>query len=790
MSLKRRSKSRPRPAAKTAKKTRKPAADPRADLRIKQRTMVLLVVFGILAFLPLIGTLYQLQIREHNYYETMAIANQTRSTPVSASRGAIYDRNMNVLAISATVENVFISPNEIAAQEQDVDLIAEGLAAILGVDADDIRDMAKRTDLYYQVVKKKIDQVLANQVRDFLDTNQIKGVYLETDSQRYYPNSNLASNIIGFVGSDNEGLEGIEAYYNSSLDGVSGRIVTTKGNGGTEMLYNYETYYDASNGDNIVLTLDSTIQYYLEKNLQASIDEYMVQHGAFGIFMDVNTGEVLGMASLGNFDPNNFSAIFDQDVENKLIAQKVALESLSGAAYDEALEEYNRDVSEALYAQWRNRAVSDTYEPGSTFKTVTLAAALEEGAVSLNDVWVCSGETAIKGREEDDPLHCWNAYGHGTQSTGDALANSCNIAFANIGIRLGGDKFYDYVKSFGFLDTTGIDLSGESNSIFFPRETLADPDSYASLAAASFGQTFKITPLQLCRAVAAVVNGGYLLEPYIVSEIVSADGESVYEAEPTVLRQVISKATSDTMCELLINVVENGTATGAQVTGYTIGGKTGTSEKIDEFDEYGELVKDRIVSFVGVIFDEEHNAKYLCLCALDTPSSESGYYISGGVMGTATVRGVFSDVLPYLGFEADSSVSNANVTMPDLTDMTLSQAIEALAEVNLDYESTGDAERITDQIPAPGATIPSGSTALIYLGAEKPASLITVPDVVGCTAEYANDLATSSGLYVKILGSKSIGSSIVATKQSIPGGTQVERGTVIEITFTDTSSHD
>ena len=765
------------------------AGKERTGRTTQRRAMFLLVLCGIVMFLPLIWKLYQLQIVDHDYYEARAIANQTRSTSLTASRGTIYDRNMNVLAISATVENVFISPNELEQKQQDVDLIAEGLAALLDVNADDIRQMAQDTAYYYKVVRRKIDQSLADQVRAFIDENEIQGVYLEADTQRYYPNATLASNVLGFVGSSNTGLEGLESYYNNDLEGVAGRIITTKGNSGTEMLYNYETYYEATDGSSLVLTLDSTVQYYLEKNIQSAMEEYMVENGAFGIFMDVNTGEILGMASFGNYDPNNYASIFDEDTQNQLLRQQSLLLGLRGEAYDEAYAEYQQAVSDALYAQWRNRAVSDTYEPGSTFKTVTLAAALEEGAVTLNDYWVCDGVTdSIKGR--DTPLHCWRSFGHGTQSTAEALANSCNIAFANIGIRLGGDKFYDYVKSFGFLETTGVDMPGESSSIFFSHDTLADPNSYASLSSASFGQTFKITPLQLCRAISAIVNGGYLLEPYIVSEIVDADGVTTYQSEPTVLRQVISSETSKTMCDLLINVVENGTATGAQVTGYTIGGKTGTSEKIDEFDEFGNLVDDRIVSFAGIVFDEDRQAQYLCLVALDTPSSASGYYISGGVMGTATVRGVFTDVLPYLGFESDNSVINADVTMPNLVGLTMEQARNALIEVNLAYSIHGSESVITDQIPAAGSTLPSGSTVLLYFGENKPESLISVPNIVGTTAAYANEALTNAGLYVKIVGSKSTASSVVATKQSIPGGTFVERGTVIEVTFTDTSSHD
>ncbi len=756
--------------------------------QIQRRIRILIAVFGVIVFIPLFVRLYHLQITDHDAYESKAIANQTRSTPLSASRGTIYDRSGNVLAVSTTVYNVFISPNELEAREQDVDRIAADLSVLLDVDADEIVQMAQQTESYYKIVCRRISQELADEVQNLIDFNDYHGIYLETDTQRTYPNNSLASNVLGFVGSEDTGLEGLESYYDTNLQGVAGRIVTTKGNQGTEMLYSYETSYTASDGDSLITTIDSTVQYYLEQNIEAAMEEYMVSKGAFGIFMDVNTGAVLGMASYNNFDPNSYASVFDEETEAELLAMKAQAEHLTGAAYEQAYEAYQQAVTDALLSQWRNRAVSDTYEPGSTFKVITLASALEEGAVTLNDIWSCNGSTEIKGRI--DPLHCWDTAGHGEQSTAMALANSCNIAFANIGIQLGGEKLYDYVSSFGFLEPTGIDLPGESSSIFFSEDVLNDSSSYASLSSVAFGQTFKVTPLQLCRAISAVVNGGYLLQPYVVSEIIDSDGTSSYQAETTVLRQVISEQTSETMCDLLINVVENGTATGAQVTGFTIGGKTGTSEKIDEFDENGELVSDRIVSFVGIIFDENRDARYLCLIALDTPDSESGYYISGGVMGTATVRGVFSDVLSYLGIDADVTVNNANVTMPTVIGMTLQEAQEALDALNINVSAKGDSQLVTDQTPSGGSMIPTGSTAVLYMGEDKPVDPVTVPNVAGCSVEYAEELVNSSGLYLKILGSKSTGASVIATKQSIPAGTLVERGTVVEVTFTDTSSHD
>ena len=772
------------------KKLKKPAADgaQRANVTVLRRCLALLCFCGIFLFALLVPQLYKLMITEHDDYERMAINNQTRSTAVSASRGTIYDRNFNALAISASVNNVFISPNEIAQKEQDVDRIADGLAELLDVDADKIREMAQDKKMYYKVVKRKIDQTQSEQVRDFINTYDLKGVYLEPDTKRYYPASTLAAQVLGFVNVDNAGVEGLEFVYDSDLQGTAGKIVTTKGNGGSEMLYRFETYYEASDGDSLVTTIDSTVQYFLEKNMEQAIAQYDVQNGAFGLVMDVNTGAILAMATLGSYDPNNYGEIYDEQVRAELAEKKAALASLSGEAYDEAYQNYLSEVNAALLKQWRNRCVSDAYEPGSTFKIISLASALEEGVVTLDSSFYCGGNIKVFGRNK--PIDCWKAVGHGTQTTAEALGNSCNCAFATIGIALGGERFYDYVKAFGLTAKTGIDMPGESAGVMLNKSYLTEYDvyGYSSLAVAAFGQTFEITPLQLVRAISAVVNGGYLLQPYVVQEIVDANGQTVTQHETKAVRQVISKETSDIMRELILGVVETGTAKNAKIAGYAIGGKTGTSEKVSEIDEFGNMTEDKIVSFVGIFPMDD--PQYICLVALDTPSRETGLYISGGQMAAPTVRNVLADILPYLGVEPDYSGEDAaamDVTVPYVTGKSQMEAQTALAEANLNYRVVGSGESVTGQIPAGGATIPGGSAVVLYCDADVPTDFVTVPSLTGLSAVEVNNQLTNLGLYLKLIGNTGTDYSIIATHQSIAAGTQVERGTVVEVEFTDTS---
>ena len=774
---------------------------PRANQTILRRTLVLMVLFGVVVFIPLIVTLYNLMIRDHDYYEAQAIDNQTRYTSLSASRGQIFDRNMNVLASSKTVETVFIDPNEIAQEMTKpensnlLDHIARGLSEILDVSTDFVYKQAEDKAFRYKVIRRKIPEELADEVRSFVSENEIKGVYLETDAQRYYPYSSLAAQVMGFVSTDNVGSEGLEAYYDSYLQGTAGKVVTTKGNYGSEMLYTYEKYYDASDGDSLVTTIDQTVQHYLEKNLETAIEKYDIINGAFGIVMDVNSGQILAMANLGSYDPNNYQEIYDQALAGQLEAQyqDALLLDKDSDAYQEAMSAYNQAVAAERLRQWRNRCVSDGYEPGSTFKLVTLAAALDCGAVTENSTFYCGGHETFNDREQE--VSCWKAAGHGMQTTMEALGHSCNIAFGHIGVNMTRKTFVEYFKAFGFLEKTGVDLPGEASGLFWAE----DKFSVANLISASFGQTFRVTPMEQVRAVAAIVNGGYLLKPYVVSQVLDSDGNIVKSNERTVLRQVISEETSATMCKMMEYVVTDGTAGSAKTPGYRVGGKTGTSEKIDTYDENGKPVEDKIVSFIGVAPIDD--PKYVVLVALDTPNYVAGtsytphnQYISGGLMAAPTVRDVFLDILPYLGVEPDYSsddIRGVNITLPDVIGMTEDEAAALLSGKSITYRTVGQGSTVSHQLPNPGAEVPGNSEIILYFGnAVKTTEQVEVPDFVGYGIADVDYLATNAGLYIQAKGTDHRDEYVTVAYQDIEPGTMVDRGTTITVEFTTGGASD
>ena len=791
----------PMKRAKKQPKLTRAEQSQRANRTILRRTLVLMGLFGVAVFIPLIVTLYNLMIRDHDYYEAQAIDNQTRYTSLSASRGQIYDRNMNVLASSTTVETVFIDPNEIAQEMAKpensnlLDHIARGLSEILDVSTDFVYQQAQDKTFRYKVIRRKISEELADEVRNFISENEIKGVYLETDARRYYPYSSLAAQVLGFVSTDNVGSEGLEAYYDSYLQGTAGKVVTTKGNYGSEMLYTYEKYYDASDGDSLVVGLDATVQHYLEKNLETAIDKYDIINGAFGIVMDVNSGQILAMANLGSFDPNNYQEIYDQELAEQLEEQyqDAMLLDKDSEAYKEAISAYNQAVGAERLRQWRNRCVSDGYEPGSTFKLVTLAAALDCGAVTENSSFYCGGHETFNDREQE--VSCWKAAGHGMQTTMEALGHSCNIAFGHIGINMTRKTFVEYFKAFGFLEQTGIDLPGEASGLFWPE----DKFSVANLISASFGQTFRVTPIEQVRAVAAIVNGGYLLKPYVVSQVLDSDGNVVKSNERTVLRQVISEETSATMRKMMEYVVTDGTAGSAKTPGYRVGGKTGTSEKIDVYDENGKQVDDKIVSFIGVAPIDD--PKYVVLVALDTPNYVAGtsytphnQYISGGLMAAPTVRDVFLDILPYLGVEPDYSsddIRGVNITLPDVIGMTEEEAAKALSDKSITYRTVGQGSTVTDQLPSPGAEVPGNSEIILYFGnAVKTTEQVEVPNFVNYGVADVDYLAKNAGLYIQAKGTDHRDEYVTVAYQDIEPGTMVDRGTTITVEFTTGGASD
>jgi len=765
----------------------------RGDTAQHYRILAVMAVLGFAAFLPVALQLYSLMVDQYDYYSAKALRNQTRTTSVTADRGSIYDVNMNVLARSVGVENIYLDPHELKQSKADMDLIADTLSQILELDPQWIREQAKDTKMRYKQIAAKVDEETAGKIRSFINEYEISGIHLEPSSQRYYPYGSLAAQVIGFTNASNSGSEGIEAAYNSYLEGTAGRVITTKGNNEMDMPFSYENYVASQTGCSVVLTLDATVQACLEKQLEAAIERYDVQNGAFGLVMHVKTGQILAMATLGSYDPNQYLEIADMDTAQNLEQLRQAYLSYpqNSALYEKGKQAYQEALTQARLSQWRNRVLSDGYEPGSTFKVLTLASALDSGAISLNNHFYCSGAERIPGRSQ--LLHCWRSAGHGAQQTPQALQNSCNLAFAHIGLALGGERFYEYIKNFGVLEKTGVDLLGESGGVFFSKEIITDTDKWgtASLTSASFGQTFKLTPLQLVRAISAVVNGGNLMEPYIVSEILDADGNTVLKQEPTVIRQVISQETSKTMCQLLESVVTDGTAKNASVAGFSIGGKTGTSEKIDVLDDNGNPTLDKIVSFVGVAPMDD--PEYIVLAALDTPSRETGIYISGGVMAAPTVGAIMADILPYLGVMqtfSEGESAGQTVVMEDLTGLTAKEAEKRLKEQGLSVRLSGSDETVTGQIPAAGEVLPGGSQVLLYLGEEAPEQTVEVPDFFGMNRQQASDAAGKAGLYILVAGNDQISSTVTVMDQSIPAGTQVELGTTVRLTFVDTKTAD
>ena len=746
-------------------------SDQRPSKTILRRTLVLMAVCGIAAFIVLAVKLYDIQIKDHEYYAEQALENQTRDTVVTASRGTIYDANGKVLAMSASVDTVYVAPYETDRNGEDKDLIANGLSEILGVDRDRIRSKLDNKNSWYETVKRKIEGDIAEKVRLFMKENNLKSIHLETDTKRYYPYSSRACHIIGFVGDDNYGLNGIELTYNQYLEGTDGRIVRLKNAKGTDMLFSdFEDYYDAKNGDDIELTIDASIQFYVEKYLAQAIQDYEVQNGGACIVMRPKTGEILAMASLNSYDLNNFLDVSEEE--------QTKLDLITDP--DEKKAEYNL----ALQNQQRNKSLTDTYEPGSVFKIITCAMALEENVVSLDDTFYCGGSIDVLGRE---PVKCWKTAGHGSQTLTQAMQHSCNVALVNIGLKVGEQTFYDYIDAFGLREKTGIDLPGESGSLWWPDSVFENPDNLSQLAAASFGQTFNITPLQMITAVSAVVNGGNLMEPYIVKQVTDADGNIVVDNEPTAVRQVLSADTSAKMCEILRAVVcdEGGTGKNAYVAGYKVGGKTGTSTNTVGIAE-GEPKK-YIVSFCGIAPTDDPQVAILLL--LDNPTSKT-VYVSGGNMAAPVVGHILSEVLPYLGIQPEYSeeeLETLDVTMPKLVGMTVDEATQSLEKLGLTVRLLGDGERITDQLPSLNAAIAPGSQIILYAGEYKSSETVAVPNLYGKSYASAKSALENAGLFIKSGGTLSSSPHSVVTTQSVPANEEVKMGTIIEVTLVDDS---
>ena len=737
----------------------------RANRIIQTRSFVLMILMGVVMFVLLFFRLFDLQITRHEELQSKAVNQQTRRTVVTASRGTIYDTAGNILAISSSAETIILSPLEINNALNDTenpvtwtkDSLAAGLAEILGKDAASIRKRMDNVKSQYELIQLRADEEVAAKVRAYVEENKISGVHLVADTKRYYPYGSLAAQVIGFVGDDNTGLYGLEAYYEEELEGQSGLVISAKDQAENDMLYTYEQYFAAKNGSDLTLTLDTTIQYYLEKGLEAMTDKFSAANGASGIVMNAKTGGIMAMASYPNYDLNDFLTVSDQTLQ-------------------ERIERGENTLAEMQLLQWRNKALNDTYEPGSTFKILTLSAALEEGVVDKTTTVNCGGSVNISGYT----IHCSNKNGHGLQTLVQSVGNSCNPAFINYGLRIGNEKFYEYMRSFGLMNTTGIDLGGEAVGVFAADSSFTQLD----LACYAFGQNFTVTPLTLISAQAACVNGGYLHTPYLVERITDSDGNVTYRHDSTPVRQVISEQTSATVRECLEYVVASGTGKNGQVAGYRIGGKTGTADK----GQTGDVV----VSFL--CFAPADDPQVIMLITMDTPSRATGTYVSGGNMVAPTASTVMAEILPYLGIEPSYSAEELlgmDTTVPNVIGSTVEQAKEKLKERALSYKIVGDGDTITDQTPAGGAIIPGKSTVILYASAAKPTDKCVVPHLLGKTPSEANTAATAAGLLIRFSGTTgSESSAIRVLSQSIGEGTEVDAGTVITVQLGDTSVTD
>ena len=737
----------------------------RANRVIQTRTFVLMLIMGIGMFIVLFFKLYSLQITRHEELQSKAVSQQTRSSVVNADRGTIYDASGNILAISSTAETIFLSPKEINDALNDEknpvtwtkETLAGALADILDVSEEGILKKMARTNSMYEVLKYRVEEDVANEVRQYINEHKVKGVFLTTDAKRYYPYSDLASHVIGFVGTDYTGLYGLEAEYDKDLQGKSGLVVTAKDNKQNDMLFEYSQYFDPEDGDELQVTLEATVQYYLQKGMEDMCDAFSPANGATGIVMDVRNGGILAMASYPNYDLNDFSTVTDQTLL-------------------ERIERGEIDTGDAQLIQWRNKALNDTYEPGSTFKILTLSAALEEGLIDKNTTVNCSGAVTISGQT----IHCSSKAGHGLQNLEQTVGNSCNPAFISYGLKLGTEKFYEYMRSFGIMSPTGIDLGGEATGVFAADANFTQLD----LACYAFGQNFTVTPLALITAQAACVNGGYLYTPHFAQQITDSDGNVIWQHDDTPVRQVISEETSATVRECLEYVVAKGTGKNGQVAGYRIGGKTGTADK----GQTGDVV----VSFL--CFAPADDPQIMMLITMDTPSRSTGTYVSGGNMVAPYASHIMEEILPYLGIEPSYSAEElmgVDTTVPNVIGMSVQEAKDRMKERGFTCKVEGDGESITDQTPVGGAIIPGKSTVVLYAGVDKPDKMCTVPSLVGRTASEANTAATNAGLLLRFTGTTSSESNTVLVfSQDLEAGTEVPAGTVITVRLGDTTVRD
>ncbi len=793
------------------KRNSQPDRNKQSKRMVFRRSLVLMLVFGVGLFIPLLAQLWNIAIVHHDEYQAKATRQQLMDVTVSANRGDILDANGEVLAMSATVYNLILAPKDLVAsvsenkfKDEDGNLdkeaynaeiqrkrdeVVDGLCELMpDLDREDLERRMQKVNSQYEVLATQIEEADAKAIRTFIEEHKTSYyLYLTPDTKRYYPFASLASQVLGFVNSEG-GAYGLEAGYEDVLKGIPGRVVTGKTGENVEMYNSYSNYIDAINGYDLTLTLDATIQSYAEQMLEKGIEMYDVQNGGFCLVMDPNTGAVLAMASSPEFDPNNYSVVTDSflqaDIEAEIpaIYEQLKTENAAKPADEQLTDQELQDkarsqaTASARETQWRNRTIREPYEPGSTFKALVLAAALEEGVVSESDTFTCTGSVEIGGHT----IHCSKRTGHGTQTLAEAVQNSCNPAFIAIGQRLGAEKFYEYFQAFGMTDFTGIDLPGEEKGINWGSDM-----GITDLAVASFGQRFTVTPLQLVTGFSAVINGGSLYQPYVVQKVTDSSGTVVKETEPSLVRQVVSEQTSQRARTILETVVSQGGGKNAYQAGYRIGGKTGSAETLED----GRT----IVSFMG--FAPADDPKVIVLMAYDTPQeaspgssySTSGDYISGGAMAAPRAGELIAQILDYMGVEKQYTTEESAaviITTPKAVGYYLSDAISRVESKGLKYRTVGEGDVVTSQVPAANASIPGGSTVILYLGDAKPDEATTVPNVVGLGYEAAKNKLEAAGLFMRAVGGSTFYSEASkAQSQSVAAGESVAMGTIVDVQF-------
>lgn len=732
--------------------------------RLRQRTAILILLILVLGFGAAVLRLTYLTTVQSSELQESAVDLQLADTTVSAKRGTIYDANGNVLAESASVWQVVMSPVNFKNDKQR-QAAAKGLSEIFDLEYNDVLDDTKQQS-HYVVVKRRIESDEREKVLELIDTlkkdyNCSGVIQLLDDYKRYYPKNSLASSVIGFTGSDDQGLEGIEYEYDSYLSGTPGRIITAQNARGTDMPFRYEQNVESEDGNNVYLTIDETIQSICEKYMQKGVEDNNVLNKGVCIAMDVNTGAILAMVTTDGYDLNNPYELSAKD--------KKKIKSTPKKKQAEA-------ESAALSNMWRNKAVADTYMPGSVFKMCVASAALEENLVNEKTSFTCTGSILVEG----ETIHCSNISGHGTQNFVEVISNSCNPAFIQIGQMLGAGKFRQYYQGFGFSDKTGIDLPGEAEDSFWKEGKMGGVD----LAVASFGQNFSITPIQMITACAAVSNGGYVVQPHVVSKITDSKGNVIKTVDKKIKRQVISDDTSKKMNEYLEYNTERQGAAAGYISGYKVAGKTGTTEKKGVTKFESSFSEDYISSFCG--YAPADDPQIAMLVFFDTPDGDAYY---GSQVSSPVFINIMSEVLPYLDVKTsytDEELGYVDASAGDYTGVSVDEAKTAVEADGFTATVKGNGSTVISQIPTVSSGLQKGGSIVLYTDSDSQSETVSVPSLIGLSPDEVNDVASAYGLNVSFSGATT--SSGTSSSQNVEAGTSVSPGTVITVSFADSSS--